>query len=63
MSGEGAPVDEEKATRDALTAGVEAACHVLSANRTEDEESLEKQRRECEEEVERVRTRQRRRRK
>jgi hypothetical protein len=60
--GPGRTCGRRKSTRAALTAGVEAACHALSANRTEDEESLEKQRRECEEEVERVRTRQMRRR-
>jgi hypothetical protein len=46
MSGDGAPVDDERATRDAVTAGVEAACNVLSAKRKRDEENLEGQKRE-----------------
>jgi hypothetical protein len=51
MSGDVAPVNSERATRDAVTASVEAAFHFLS----EDEESLEVQKREFAEEVAKVR--------
>ena len=54
MSGDGAPVDDERATRDAVTASVEAAFHFLS-ERKKDEESLEVQKREFAEEVQKVR--------
>ena len=49
MSGDGVPVD---AARDAVTASVEAAYHVLSAKHNE---IVEIQKRECAEEVEQVR--------
>ena len=39
-------MEDEQATRDAVSAGVEAACRVLSAKRKRDEDSLEKQKRE-----------------
>ena len=39
-------MDDEQATRDAVSAGVEAACRVLSAKRKRDEERLEEQKRE-----------------
>ena len=59
MSGENLLMDDERALRDtviaSVTASVEAACQVLSAKRKTDEESLVEQKRECAEEVEKVR--------
>ena len=48
-------VDDERATRDAVTAGVEAACNVLSAKRKRDEDSLEEQRLKFSEEMDKTR--------
>jgi len=56
MSGDGTPVYEDQAMRDAVTASVAAAYHGVSAKRKRDEESLEKQKREFAQEVEKVRT-------
>ena len=49
------PVGAEQASRDAVTASVEAAFHVLTAKRKRDEESLEEQKLKCAKEVEKVR--------
>ena len=49
-------MDDERALRDAMNAGVEAACQVLREKRKKDEEGLEEQKREFAEEVERFYT-------